>query len=118
MYFIKTLVKICIGILKILIFYLEQIINFKNNIFYPRNPRHDDVYIVELPKSGITWLSTIIANINLLESNEKIKITFYNVHQYIPDIHSSLNINYHPLWSFPKFRFIKSHDTYNKIINI
>lgn len=93
---------------------LEKVIYFKHYRFYPTNPKHDDIYIVEFPKSGITWLSTIIANINLLESNEKIKITFYNLQQYIPDIHSTRTINYFPLWSFPKFRFIKSHDTYNK----
>jgi len=84
---------------------------------YPNNPKHDDVYIVEFPKSGITWLSTLITNVNLLESNEKVNTTFYNIHQYVPDIHTSKDLHSEPLWSFPKYRFIKSHDQYNKKYN-
>jgi len=96
---------------------IKVIRDYKYNKFYPNNPRHDDTYIVEFPKSGITWLSTLIANINLLESNENAYATFYNIHQYIPDIHTSKDLHYKPLWNFPKYRFIKSHDIYNKNYN-
>ncbi len=78
------------------------------------NSFHDDIYIVEFPKSGITWLSFLIGNINLMLSKMDIKITFYNVHQIIIDIHqlrgSKIKSAVTP---FPPFRFIKSHDEYN-----
>lgn len=93
---------------------LREIKDHESYRLYPSNPRHDDVYIVEFPKSGVTWLSTIITNVNLLISNKQEKATFYNLQQYIPDIHASLDLSYDPLWSFPKFRFIKSHDFHNK----
>lgn len=107
-----------IGIFKGFFFLLKEklryIRDYNHTRFYPKNPRHDDVYIVEFPKSGITWLSTIISNLNMLESNKDIKVTFYNLHQFIADIHTSSNLHNEPLWSFPKYRFIKSHDVYNK----
>ena len=110
--------KNIIGILKGFFLSIKNILrnlrDYKYSRFYPNNPRHDDVYIVEFPKSGITWLSTLIANVNLLESNKKTEATFFNLHQYIADIHSSKDINHEPIWSFPKYRFIKSHDVYNK----
>jgi hypothetical protein len=106
-----------IGMLDIVKNKLRRIKDEKYHKFYPKNPKHDDVYIVEFPKSGITWLSTLIANTNLLESSEKAKATFYNIHQFIPDIHTSQELHNMPLWDFPKYRFIKSHDVYNKNYN-
>ena len=93
---------------------IKKIINKKYNRFYPNNARHDDVYIVEFPKSGVTWLSTLIANVNLLKSEQDESVTFYNLSQYIPDIHTSKDLAQLPLWKSPKYRFIKSHDNYNK----
>lgn len=92
---------------------IKEIANKKYNRFYPNNARHDDVYIVEFPKSGITWLSTIITNINLLKTGEDQVPTFFNLNQYIPDIHVSRDISINPIWKYPKYRFIKSHDKYN-----
>tara|TARA_Y100000389_G_C17450530_1_gene514460 strand:- start:915 stop:1739 length:825 start_codon:yes stop_codon:yes gene_type:complete len=113
----KHISRIASDLYQIISEIFKKFINIKHSKFYPNNPRHDDVFIVEFPKSGITWLSMIIANINLLESKEKIKATFFNIHQYIPDIHTTSNLNYIPLWSFPRFRFIKSHDEYNQNYN-
>jgi hypothetical protein len=93
---------------------IKKIINKKYNRFYPNNARHDDVYIVEFPKSGVTWLSTLIANVNLLKSEQDESVTFYNLSQYIPDIHTTKDLAQTPLWESPKYRFIKSHDNYNK----
>ncbi len=50
----------------------------------PNCQRHDDVYLVEFPKSGITWLSTIISNCFLQYSGKKQQATFYNIQQLIP----------------------------------
>lgn len=105
--------QILSGIIYIFKEQLKKIRDAKYNKFYPYNPRHDDVYIVEFPKSGVTWLSTLVSNINLIESKQNIDITIYNVHQYVPDIHTLKNLSFEPLWDFPKFRIIKSHDQYN-----
>lgn len=79
----------------------------------PVNPRNDDIYIVEFPKSGITWLTAIISNLMLrmdggLEQREK--ITAFNRFRYIPDVHQlrGAMINENTRW-----RFIKSHSGYN-----
>jgi len=93
---------------------IKEIVDKKYNRFYPNNARHDDVYIVEFPKSGVTWLSTLIANVNLLKSEQDESVTFYNLDQYVPDIHITKDLAQFPLWKSPKYRFIKSHDNYNK----
>ena len=93
--------------------YVDKIVNRKYNRFRPNNPRHDDVYIVEFPKSGITWLSTIITNINLLQTGERQFATFFNIDYFVPDIHVSKDIHITPIWEYPKYRFIKSHDKFN-----
>lgn len=114
----KNIINGLFGFFQIVKNKLRKIRDYKYYQFYPNNPRHDDVYIVEFPKSGVTWLSTLIANINLQISNKtKENITFYNIHQYVPDIHTSLDISYSPPWSVPNFRFIKSHDVHNKNYN-
>jgi hypothetical protein len=113
----NNLTELINGIILIFKNFLRKIKDQKYYKLYPINPKHDDVYIVEYPRSGITWLSTLIANVNLLTSNKNIQITLYNLHQYIPDIHTSLELNCEPSWSIPKYRFIKSHDVYNRKYN-
>ena len=53
------------------------------------NPSASDVYIVSFPKSGNTWLSFLIANVNQLIINSHLNVTWYNLHNIIPDIHIS-----------------------------
>lgn len=74
--------------------------------------KQDDFYIVEFPKSGVTWLSTIITNAALIASERPEVATFANVQFYIPDIHISRNV---PKSKFvrPPVRFIKSHSEFN-----
>jgi len=79
---------------------------------------HNDVFLVEFPKSGITWLIFLIGNINLLLSKMNIKITFYNHHQFVADIHQLRgNRIDSKIIPFPPYRFIKSHEKYNKEYN-
>lgn len=113
----NILKSIVLGYFELIKKRLRKVRDEKSYRLYPNNPKHSDIYLVEFPKSGVTWLATLIANINLLESNEKVQATFYNLHQYIPDIHKSRDLIDKPLWNFPKYRFIKSHDTYNKNYN-
>jgi hypothetical protein len=69
---------------------------------------HNDVFLVEFPKSGITWLSFLIAN-SLLKNHDE-NVTFYNYHKYIADIHqlrgAKISNRIYPLNGY---RFIKSH---------
>ena len=78
----------------------------------PANPVHDNIYLVEFPKSGITWLSFLIANI-FIES-EKEEVTFYNYHKYIIDVHQLRNHNIKDrVFNSCCSIFIKSHSMYN-----
>lgn len=76
----------------------------------PKNPMHNDIYIVEFPKSGITWLSHLLGNIELQLENKSEKITFYNHHRYIIDIHQTRGALINRIL---QRTFIKSHDKFN-----
>lgn len=78
----------------------------------PKNPRHDDVFLVEFPKSGVTWLSTMLANLALLESGRSERATFGSVPFYVPDIHKQRDFG-DLLYDRPACRFIKSHALFN-----
>lgn len=78
----------------------------------PTKPKHSDTYLVEFPKSGITWLTFILANINKLKSGIQQEINFFNIHDFMPDIHQSRFIEEYN-YTFPGFRFIKSHSEWN-----
>lgn len=80
----------------------------------PRDPLHSDLYLVEFPKSGITWISNIVSQ--LMISNEgdphesshpALSSTFLN--DRIPDIHLSRNIGHTIADEWPGHRVIKSH---------
>jgi sulfotransferase family protein len=80
--------------------------------YLPANPVHDDIYVVEFPKSGVTWLSFLIANI-FIES-EKEELTFYNHHKYVVDVHQLRNHNIkNRVFNSCNSIFIKSHSMYN-----
>ena len=80
----------------------------------PEQPRHDDIYLVAFPKSGITWLSTIVAQLFLSYSGSSRIITPYNLQKYIPDIHVSRCIPITAMLPMLEQRMIKSHSLYNE----
>ncbi len=77
----------------------------------PAHIRQDDIYLVEFPKSGITWLSFILANTIQLKAEPAIEVSFFNFTQIIADI----NYSKYPRSMNNPFgsRIIKSHAKYN-----
>ncbi len=86
-----------------------QYLKYKDSL--PNNPVHDDIYIVEFPKSGITWLQHILGNIEIqLNGVHNERVTFYNHHKYLPDVHQLRGADIHRTL---KRTFIKSHSEHN-----
>lgn len=85
----------------------------QEEILTAQNPQANDFYVVEFPKSGITWLSCTLANIGLLSSNRKEIANFVSTRIYIPDIHLGRNVDGSGFEN-PPVRFIKSHSDYNR----
>ncbi|MGR6431467.1 sulfotransferase domain-containing protein [Rhizobium sp. PAMB 3174] len=79
----------------------------------PENPLHSDLYLVSFPKSGVTWLTFIFANLIAKMNNDATIINFFNVDDYVPDIHVSRHLDSRKSNFFPYFRIIKSHSPYN-----
>ena len=80
----------------------------------PSDASHNDCFIVEYPKSGITWFSTILANIIKLQNDyNHLNITFFNLRTIVPDIHLGRKIG-PKTYTIPHQRFIKSHAQFNK----
>lgn len=78
----------------------------------PANPSQEDIYLVEFPKSGITFLSFILANIELqLSGRYREQATFFNLPMLIPDMHYTMGL---PIRRWAARTFIKSHTTYNQ----
>jgi len=93
-------------------YFKDYIVNKSFTRFMPTNPLHDDLYIVSFPKSGTTWLNFIMANVHLKMSNRNQQVTFYNIHDFIPDVMQNRYLKNNIL-SFPGHRVIKSHAEMN-----
>jgi len=76
------------------------------------NPKHNDLYIVEFPKSGITWLTTLLANLALKASGREEVATYYSIAQFVPDVHQTRDVG-GCAFERPPVRMIKSHSEFN-----
>jgi len=55
---------------------VKYILNYQHCIATPTKQCHDDVWLVEFPKSGVTWFSFLVANVNLIKSGVEKEVTF------------------------------------------
>lgn len=88
--------------------------DLRDTSFMPVIPRHDDLYLVEFPKSGVTWLCFLMANANLAMTGSSRQVTFFNIHEIIPDIHVSRHLPTPP-GDGVGFRIIKSHASFTPL---
>ena len=86
--------------------------NFRKKKYLAEDSKYSDIYLNSFPKSGNTWLSFLISNVSILINKENIKVNFFNLHQFIPDIHAHKKLG-DTLLKFPANRIIKSHSSLN-----
>lgn len=80
--------------------------------FLPDLRRDDDLFLVEFPKSGVTWLTFLMANVNLQLSRDPRQVTFFNVNDFIPELGGGYGGD-HPL-PVPGHRIFKSHSPFTR----
>ncbi len=92
--------------------WVKYFLRYHYRVLAPTERQHDDLYLVSFPRSGNTWLSFLMANIHLKMSGISREVNFFNIHDFIPDIHSSRNLK-RDILPFPGHRVIKSHSAFN-----
>lgn len=97
---------------RIRLFTLDRIRRQNESKLSPHTLTAGDTFIVEFPKSGITWLTILLANAFARELGHTNKVTFGSVRRYVPDLHASRAIA--PSLGPSMIRFYKSHDIYNR----
>lgn len=81
------------------------------NEFLP-NPRLDtDLFLVEFPKSGVTWLSFVFANLHVQMSQHARAITLFNLDEFVHDVQSVRRVSVHSD-ERQHSRIFKSHAPY------
>lgn len=78
----------------------------------PVRQRANDFFLVEFPKSGVTWLSLLLANAFLAQRGGTETATFASVRCYIPDLHVNRHCEAVPLGPSGQ-AFYKSHVSSN-----
>ncbi len=79
----------------------------------PTNATGDDTFIAAFPKSGGTWLSFLIANVNLQINNMAQKVTWWNIREFVFDVHENRTLPANP-FTLPRGRFIHTHSEFNE----
>ncbi len=79
--------------------------------FLPAERQDDDLFIVEYPKSGVTWLTFLLANVNTQIAGDRRAVTFFNLNDFVPDVQSVSHVSV-PRAPLPGYRFFKSHAPY------
>jgi hypothetical protein len=79
--------------------------------YLPADRHDDDLFIVEFPKSGVTWLTFLLANVNTQIAGDRRTVTFFNLNDFVPDVQSVSHVSV-PRAALPGYRFFKSHAPY------
>lgn len=79
--------------------------------FLPAERYDDDLFVVEFPKSGVTWLTFLLANVNAQLADDRRAVTFFNLNDFVPDVQSVSHVGA-PRAALPGYRFFKSHAPY------
>jgi hypothetical protein len=79
--------------------------------FLPGERYDDDLFVVEFPKSGVTWLTFLLANVNAQIAGDRRAVTFFNLNDFVPDVESVSHVSV-PRAALPGYRFFKSHAPY------
>lgn len=80
--------------------------------FIPEHLQAGDTFIVAFPKSGVTWLTMLVANAFAIKLGVEESITFNSVRRFIPDLNASRAVA--PRLSPSGIGFYKSHATFNR----
>lgn len=79
--------------------------------FLPGERHDDDLFVVEFPKSGVTWLTFLLANVNAQIAGDRRAVTWFNLNDFVPDVQSVSHVSM-PRAALPGYRFFKSHAPY------
>ncbi len=77
-----------------------------------KNPGAGDFYICEFPKSGITYLTVLLANALLIANGYRARATFSSVRNYIVDLCAAEHAESHP-FADPPIRLYKTHSVFS-----
>lgn len=76
----------------------------------PKALSNRDIFIVDFPKSGITWLGNILANIELNLAGSSNRVTYFNAQMHLSDVSQMRGAS---VQRNPERTYLKSHSKYN-----
>jgi hypothetical protein len=79
--------------------------------YLPAERRDDDLFVVEFPKSGVTWVTFLLANVHKLMSGDRRNVTWFNINDFVPDVQVVRHVP-QPILPVPGYRCFKSHSPY------
>lgn len=79
--------------------------------YLPADRCDEDLFLVEFPKSGMTWLTFLVANVNAQLSGDRRAVTFFNINDFVPDVWTNRYASV-PHAPMPGYRCFKSHASY------
>jgi len=71
-----------------------------------------DIYVCEFPKSGITYLTVLLANLLLIANGYRARATFASVRNYITDLCVAEDVTSHA-FADPPVRLYKTHSVFS-----